>query len=289
MSERRAMKRTLTLLACLLGVGTGLAVTRVPGTSTSYSAQRDPITDANTGLISIDEVNDTYGETALTIRCSDRDRPDLWATLISTHDLFSEDQVLFGMKPAITIRWGDDPPVVLRDSDLISVVNSREDLQTRQIGVQGPVVQRIVNGLSAGKRLVARVNRVSGGQALTYTFPGVGFATAWEGVKKGASFGSPSANFTQSPVTAGGATGAPKFTQWYFTTCRDAVSGAARAGLVAGRAHLCDLVVETVPNGTQPVAAEFRYELEYRENGRAGKLTLPGAAQAPAFGRRGTG
>ncbi|WP_240730819.1 hypothetical protein [Deinococcus sp. S9] len=265
------MKRTLTLLACLLGVGTGLAVTRVPGTSTSYSAQRDPITDANTGLISIDEVNDTYGETALTIRCSDRDRPDLWATLISTHDLFSEDQVLFGMKPAITIRWGDDPPVVLRDSDLISVVNSREDLQTRQIGVQGPVVRRIVNGLSAGKRLVARVNRVSGGQALTYTFPGVGFATA------------------RPPVTAGGATGAPKFTQWYFTTCRDAVSGAARAGLVAGRAHLCDLVIEMMPNGAQPVAAEFRYELEYRENGRAGKLTLPGAAQAPAFGRRGTG
>lgn len=33
--------------------------------------------------------------------------------------------------------------------------------------------------------------------------------------------------------------------------------------------------VKTVPNGTQPVAAEFRYELEYRENGRVGKLTLP--------------
>lgn len=277
------MKRTLTLLACALGLGTALAATRVPGTYTYYSAQRDPITDANTGFITIDEVNDTYGQTVFSIRCSDRDRPQLWATLTAKNDLISEEQADLGIKPAITIRLGDEPPVVLRDSDLVSVVNAREDLLTRNIGFQGPVVRRIVNGLNAGKRLVVRVNRVSGGQALTYTFPATGFATAWAGVNGCESFG-PSASTARPPVTASGAAGAPKFTQWYFTTCRDAASGAARAGLPAGRAHLCDLVIETVPNGAQPVAAEFRYELEYRENGRAGKLTLPGVDRWPPSG-----
>ena len=77
---------------------------------------------------------------------------------------------------------------------------------------------------------------------------------------------------------------APKFTRWYFTTCRDASSGASRTGLLAGRAHLCDLAIETVPNGAHPVSAVFRYELEYREGNRTGKLMLDGEDHWPSAG-----
>lgn len=276
------MKR-FSLLACASLLGTALAVTRVPGTYTYYSFQRDLITDANTSSIVIDEVNDTAGRTAFTVRCSDRDRPALWASLTSKNDLISAQDAELGLKPALTIRLGDDPPVVLRDRDLVTVVDRRDDLLTRNIGVQGPVVRQIVSGLNAGKRLVVRVNRLSGGQALTYIFPATGFQTAWAGVRACESRAPASASVsasaegpTAAPRPATPAAGAPRFTEWYFTACRDAASGTSRAGLTAGRAHLCDLVIETVPNGARPVAAEFRYELEYREGGVTGKLTLPG-------------
>lgn len=271
------MKRSLTVLACALGLGAALAATRVPGPSTFYSPQRDPITDANTGNVVVDEANDTSGQTRFVLRCADRDRPELWATLVTKNTLLSQDDALIGLKPAVTIRLGDDPPVVLRDADLVSVVDSRENVLTRNLGFQGAAVRQIAAGMNAGKRLVVRVNRRSGGQALTYTFPARGFDVAWAGVNGCQSYGAaataPAPRATPAPSAAAGA---PRFTGWSFTTCRDMVSGAARAGLVAGRAHLCDLVVETVPNGARPVAAEFRYELEYREGGRTGKLTLPG-------------
>lgn len=286
------MKRTLTLLACALGLGTALAATRVPGTFTYYSSQRDPITDANTGFIVVEEVNDTSGQTAFTVRCSDRDRPELWAALSSKNALLSAGDAAAGLKPAVTLRLGDAPPVVLRDSDLVSVVDGRDEVVTRRIGLQGPVVRRIVSGLNAGQRLVVRVNRLSGGQALTYTFPAQGFATAWAGVNACEGFGTRAAPASPSrvgtPGPLGRAGGAPKFTEWYFTTCRDVASGAARAGLVAGRAHLCDLVIETVPNGARPVSAEFRYELEYRDPSGTGKLTLPGVDRWPAGAAGGT-
>lgn len=282
------VKRPL-LLACASLLGTALAATRVPGTYTYYSFQRDPITDANISSVVIDEVNDTAGRTAFAVRCSDRDRPALWASLTSKNDLLSAEDAALGLKPALTIRLGDDPPVVLRDSDLVTVVDRRDDLLTRNIGLQGPVVRQIVSGLNAGKRLVVRVNRLSGGQALTYVFPATGFGTAWAGVRacesRAPASASSSAGFPPAaPRTAAGtaATGVPKFTEWYFTTCRDAASGAARAGLTAGRAHLCELVIDTVPNGARPVAAEFRYELEYREGGVTGKLTLPGVDSWPS-------
>ena len=265
-----------------------LAATRVPGTFTYYSAARDPITDANTGSVIIDEVNDTSGQTRFALRCADRDRPTLWATLTTKNALISEEEAYAGLKPAVTIRLGDDPAVVLRDSDLVSVVDTRENVLTRNIGLQGAVVRQIAAGLNAGKRLVVRVNRRTGGQALTYTFPARGFDVAWAGVNGCQSYGrtataaAPRASTPAPPATP--VSGAPKFTEWYFTTCRDTVSGASRAGLVAGRAHLCDLVIETVPNGARPVAAEFRYELEYREGGRTGKLTLPGVDRWPSTG-----
>lgn len=278
------MRRPLLLLASLALSGLALAATRVPGTFTYYSAARDPITDANTGSVIIDEVNDTSGQTRFALRCADRDRPALWATLTTKNALISEDEAYAGLKPAVTLRLGDDPAVVLRDSDLVSVVDTRENVLTRNIGLQGAVVRQIAAGLNAGKRLVVRVNRRTGGQALTYTFPARGFDVAWAGVNGCQPYGRAATAAPRAATSATPAVGAPKFTEWYFTTCRDTVSGASRAGLVAGRAHLCDLVIETVPNGARPVAAEFRYELEYREGGRTGKLTLPGVDRWPSSG-----
>lgn len=275
------MKRSLTLLVCALG--TSLAVTRVPGTSVRYSAQQDPITDANTSVIMIGEVNDTSGLTQFTVRCADRDRPELWAILHSKNDLLSAQAT--DRKPTLTVRLGDEPPVVLGEGDLVRVMDSRNGVLTGKIGLQGPVVRRIVSGLDAGNRLVVRVNRTSGGQALTYIFPAGGFGAAWRGVGgcQSARTSAAGSGGGQATTLAGSRTaGAPKLTQWYFSTCREVGTGVTRAGLVAGRASLCNLVVEFVPNGARPVAAEFRYELEYREGSVTGKLTLPGVDHWPA-------
>ena len=75
-------------------------------------------------------------------------------------------------------------------------------------------------------------------------------------------------------VTTGSGTGAPKFLQWYFTRCTSARG--ATASLIAGQGSTCGLNVDIVPNGVEAIAAEFRYELEYVENGVKGKLTLDG-------------
>lgn len=80
-----------------------------------------------------------------------------------------------------------------------------------------------------------------------------------------------------TPVTGAAA---PKFIKWNFTTCLGANTGAVRTGLIFGRAHLCDrahlcaLVIETITNGAQPISADFRYELKYREGNQPGKLML---------------
>lgn len=270
--------RSLALLACALLSGLATAQTRVPGTQTYYSARQDPITDVNTSSVFIPEVNDTEGSTVFTVRCSDDGEPEVWAALATKNDLLSEDEAYQGLKPALTLRLGDDAPIVLRDRDMTSVVDANDEVLTRRIGLQGEIVQTVIRGLNAGKRLAVRVNRRSGGQALTYIFPAAGFSTAWTSVNRCMSKGAVSIR-TPPPTlapTASASLPAPKFTEWYFTTCRDATTGVARAGLLAGRTHLCDLVIETVPNGLQPVSAEFRYELEYREGSAAGKLILPG-------------
>ncbi len=248
----------------------------MPGTQTYYSYSKDPITDINTSFIALYEVNDSTSGTFFTVRCANGDKPDLWVGLNTKNDLLSEEDASLDRMPAVTMRLGDDAPIVLSGSELTSVVNASQDVNTKAVAIHSAAVRRIVNGLNAGKRLVIRVNRASGGQALTYTFPAGGFSTAWSQVRACGAATTAStqpSGITLTPST-GRASGAPKFTKWYFTTCRDAASGAVRTGLVAGQAHLCDLVIETLPNGAQPVSAVFRYELEYREGGRAGKLTL---------------
>lgn len=43
-------------------------------------------------------------------------------------------------------------------------------------------------------------------------------------------------------------------------------------------------MIDTVPKGARPVRAEFRYELEYREAARSGKLTLDATDVWPPAG-----
>lgn len=81
----------------------------------------------------------------------------------------------------------------------------------------------------------------------------------------------PAASPTNSTPSA---SGAPRFPQWYFTTCQDASSGARQTGLSVGRLQRCDLVIETVPNGAEPIEAVFNYELEYQQNGTTQKFMV---------------
>lgn len=278
--------RGVALLVALT-LGTGQAIDRVPGTHTYYSSRTDPITDVNTSFVIIYEVNDLAEQTFITFRCTNWDTPELWASLNSKNALLSVQDAELGLMPAVTMRLGSDAPIVLASRDLNTVVDQNDNLKTTALAINSGAVRQVVNGLVGGKRLVVRVNRSSGGQALTYTFPAGGFATAWRQIN-GCAAGTSRTSAGQSTpnvllTPAPGAT-APKFSRWYFTTCRDVGSGTVRTGLVAGRAHLCDLVIETIPNGAQPVSAVFRYELEYREAGRTGKLTLDTADVWPSSG-----
>ena len=278
MNQNRPINSALCLLAAL-SLTVASAIERIPGSQTYYSKSRDAITDVNTSSIVMAEVNDTTSDTLFGLKCSSFGRPELWAWMSSKHQMMSDDEYEMGVKPAVTIRLGNDAPIVLSNSDLTTVVDSKETRDNQAIGLTSAITRRIVNGLNAGKRLVVRVNRASGGQALTYTYSANGFSTAWSMI--GACGGLPGSSGASTPAPVQAAptptfTGgtAPKFTRWYFTTCRDASSGAVRTGLTAGRAHLCDLVIETIPNGAQPISADFRYELEYREGNQTGKLVL---------------
>lgn len=275
-------RATLLLVLSALSAS-AQAVSRIPGTSVTYSATSDPITDVNTSIVYLNEVNDLTDQTYLAIRCSDRDSPDLWATLNTKNTLLTESDADARNMPAVTMRTGTDSPVVLKNSDVISVVDGNDSFKETTIGFHSAGLRTIVGGLNAGKRLVIRLNRPSGGQALTYTFNAQGFSQAWAMVNE-----CTSATGYRPPATSvtsgSGSLVAPKFTRWYFTTCRDAASGINRTGLVAGRAHLCDLVIETIPNGARPVSALFNYELEYREGGRSGKLMLDTTDRWPSSG-----
>lgn len=286
MNNMRFWGRGAALLAAL-ALGTGQAIDRVPGTQTYYSSRTDPITDVNTSFVIVYEVNDLAEQTFITFRCTNRESPELWASLNSKNTLLSEQDAELDLMPAVTMRLGSDAPIVLASRDLNTVVDQNDNVRTTALAINSGAVRQVVGGLVGGKRLVVRVNRSSGGQALTYTFPAGGFATAWRQIngcaagpsRASASQSTPNVLLTPIPGAA-----APKFTRWYFTTCRDVGSGVVRTGLVAGRAHLCDLVIETVPNGAQPVSAVFRYELEYREAGRTGKLILDNADVWPSNG-----
>lgn len=76
--------------------------------------------------------------------------------------------------------------------------------------------------------------------------------------------------------------GAPTFRRWYFTTCQDAATGLQQTGLSLGRLQRCQLVIETTPNGAQPVSALFTYELEYEEGGETQKFVIDAPDQWPS-------
>ncbi|MFC4427304.1 hypothetical protein [Deinococcus navajonensis] len=277
---------TAVLLVALSA--TAAAVDRIPGTQTYWSYKVDPITDVNKSFVTLYEVNDVIGDTALVVRCSNVERPDLWLYFKSKHQIVDPAATMSDGLPDVTMRLGTDPAISLPVAALTSTSDPDGTTDAYSLGVQGATVQRIVTGLNAGKRLVVRFNRESGGQPLTYTFSASGFAQAWQQVRgcgtrlPSPSASTPSVTITPPLASAAPAAAAPKFTSWYFTTCTDAASGQVRTSLLAGRAALCQLVIETIPNGARVVRAEFRYELAYREAGQTGKLILDSVDTWPA-------
>ncbi|WP_261664941.1 hypothetical protein [Deinococcus sp. Marseille-Q6407] len=271
------MKKFAWMLALALTLSpSAQAIDRVPGTWTYYSVSRDPITDVNNSMVIIDEINDTYGSTALALKCADRDIPSLWAMLKSKNPLIDPDREIL---PTATVRIGSGAPQTIYGDALYSTsLNGDTDAYT--IGFPGGITREMAAGLFRGDRVVIRLDRDPGvgRQTLTYTFPADGFKTAWNAVNRCQQSGRAVSSTPRRTPAGNGSTRsseAPKFTQWYFTTCTDTASGAVRSQLRAGQTHRCQLVVDTVPNGAVPVAATFSYELEYVEAGRSGKLTLP--------------
>ena len=253
------------------------AAERVPGTWTYYSVSRDPITDVNTSMILIDEINDLTSQTYLGFRCSNEDYAHTWAMLSTKNPLYDPETLWM---PEATIRIGQNPPVTVPADAITAVGNSYSSDETT-IGFPEGITRQMAAGLFAGQSVVVRLSRDPsvGRQVLTFTFPANGFKTAWNAVGRCQSSGAPasapvSQTRSSAAPSAGNRTEAPKFTEWYFTTCTDTASGAVRSQLRAGQTHRCQLVINTVPNGAVPVAATFTYELEYVEAGRSGKLTL---------------
>lgn len=81
---------------------------------------------------------------------------------------------------------------------------------------------------------------------------------------------------------------APKFPQWYFTTCEDDSTGELHTGLHVGVLQRCALVIETVPNGASPVSAKFTYEVEFQQDGETIKKKISAASVWPSSGEPST-
>lgn len=289
-SMLRLARRALSLLIAL--TATASAVDRVPGTQTYWSYNTDPITDVNKSFVRLYEVNDVVGDTSLVVRCSNNDQPELWLYFTSKNAIVDPSATMSDGLPGVTMRLGTDSAIILPPAALVPTT-SDDVIDPYSLGVQGTTVQRIVAGLDAGKRLVVRFNRESGGQPLTYTFSASGFSQAWQqirtcglGLRPLNPTSTPAQSVTLSSPTMSAAPAgiAPKFTSWYFTTCTDAASGQVRTSLIAGRAGLCQMVIESIPNGARVLRAEFRYELSYREAGQTGKLILDSVDRWPTTG-----
>lgn len=261
----------------------------ISGSAIRYTKSKDPITDLNTSAIYLPEVHATTRETYFSVKCSAAGKPQLWSLMASKHEMMTANEYLAGVKPLVQIRLGEDPPLTLDDNDMTSVSRSG-DYDGQSLGFAPALTQHIATGLSEGKRLVVRVYRSAGGQPLTYTYSANGFAQAWAAVNgcgvpgtvsRGASRVA-TKNTTNTNKGSSKGSSAPKLTRWYFTTCRDEKTGKNQTGLVAGQPARCELVVETVPNGATLTSARFRYELEYQEGGRKGKLKLDGVDYWPA-------
>ncbi|GHG05289.1 hypothetical protein GCM10017783_17300 [Deinococcus piscis] len=271
------MKKTALLLASLALSLTpaAQAAERVPGTWTYYSASSDPITDVNTGMVIVDEVNDLTGRTSLTFKCADGSEPGLWSVLDSKNPLLDPENLLL---PTATVRVGSSAPQFIY-GDALYPTTLHGETHPSAVGFPEGITREMAAGLFRGERVVIRLDRDPsvGRQTLTYTFPADGFKVAWNAVNRCQQGQGTPAAAPVGRVSAPGGTRsgeAPKFTQWYFTTCTDTASGAVRTQLRAGQTHRCQLVIETVPNGAKPVSATFTYELEYVEAGRSGKLQL---------------
>lgn len=279
--------RLVMTLVALVSLTSGLAQqSYIPGSAIRYTKSKDPITDLNTSAIYLPEVHATTRETYFSVKCSAAGKPQMWSLMASKHEMMTADEYLAGVKPLVQIRLGEDPPLTLNDNDMTSVSRSG-DYDGQSLGFAPALTQHIATGLSEGKRLVVRVYRSAGGQPLTYTYSANGFARAWAAVDGcGVSATTSASRASGSASSRSGK--APKFNRWYFTTCRDEKTGKNQTGLVAGRPARCELVVETVPNGATLSSARFRYELEYQEGGRKGKLKLDGVDYWPASAYGGT-
>ena len=271
------------VVAALTFTGMAQAITRIPGTSTYFSAVTDPITDINTSNVLIDELYDQSGDTYMVFRCASAGQPVLWAYLGSKNDLITQADVDAGQFPNVVIRLGMDTPIQLPAFSQTSVASANGTLKTTSLGFSTTFAQSMISGLVANKKLVVRVTRTTGGQPLTFMFPAAGFSTAWNNINQcrgsgptGSGRASVAASLPASSAATntGRAVGAPRFLQWGFTGC--SAQGRTTAALIAGQGSTCGLNIDLISNGAAAISAEFRYELEYVENGTKGKLVLDG-------------
>jgi hypothetical protein len=269
----------------LLSGSLASAVTRVPGTNVYYTANTDPITDINIGAAFIGEQYDQETQTLLIVKCADRDRSAPWINIHTKNVLLTSSEADANIFPNVVVRLGTDTPIQVAATNLASIVHSDGTVNVNNIGFSEGLTRTMVTGLLANKKLVIRITRTTGGAPLTYTFPATGFSTAWTGINQCRSAGpaSPAVSAPSSAPAAlnpagssssGSAAGAPKFIQWGFTGCTS--QSGTTAALIAGQGSACGLSLDFVPNGAAAISAEFRYELEYLENGVKGKLTLDG-------------
>ena len=283
--------KSLAVVALAL-TGTALAITRVPGTSTYFSAVTDPITDINTSNVLIDELYDQSGDTYMVFKCASAGQPGLWAYLGSKNDLITQADADAGQFPSVVIRLGTDTPIQVPAFSQTSVTSANGTLKTTSLGFSTTFAQSMISSLVANKKMVVRVTRTTGGQPLTFMFPAAGFSTAWNNINQcrgsgptgsgRASVAAPLPASSAATNTGGGAVGAPRFLQWGFTGCT--AQGRTTAALIAGQGSVCGLNIDLIPNGAAAISAEFRYELEYVENGTKGKLVLDGVDRWAAGG-----
>ena len=166
------MQKLLTaFVGFILLSAPALADVRVPGTKVSYAIKRDAVTGNNASMVFIDATGDKTGKTYLAFVC---DNGTPFARLYTRVTLGAT-----GDEPATYFSASGGKPRSLDG-------RVREDAQTAKASVLDMTAfstTQLLQSLLIDDNVAVRVER-EGYSAVTYSFAGNGFKTAWKAVKE---------------------------------------------------------------------------------------------------------
>ncbi|WP_075831019.1 hypothetical protein [Deinococcus marmoris] len=172
---KKHFKLTALVLCFMLGSFANAELQRVPGTNTYYEKDLDAMTDANTSMVVVAEINDTQGETAMAFICRDGKAS---AFLNTKNNLMSSGEYDLERSPNLMYRVDSQQAKTIPsqtgltsgepDLTLLAFDDARDAILTAAF-------------TNTTSKIVMRVLR-NNGSALDYTFSTGGFKEAMRAV-----------------------------------------------------------------------------------------------------------